>query len=376
MRITFLLPYAGLAGGVRVVAIYAQRLMQRGHDVNIVSTLRRIPGRKNRAIQGARRFVQRLTGGTEPSHLNDIDVPARTLNHTGPITDRDVPDGDVVVATWWETAEWLANLSPRKGAKAYFVQHYEVHEGQPVTRVKATWALPMRKIAVAQWLADIAAKDYGDPDVPVVPNAVDLELFRGERRGKQSAPTVGVMYSTRHYKGCDVCLRAFEKASRKLSGLRLRSFGAEPVSESLPLPASAEYDYAPTQERLRAIYGSCDAWLFGSRTEGFGLPLLEAMACRTPVIATPAGAARELLAGGGGCLVKSEDPDHMADAIQRVLSLPDHQWREMSDRARTTVCDYTWDDATDRFEAALRQIVSCSERGEPVTSISGRRMTA
>ena len=43
----------------------------------------------------------------------------------------------VVIATWWETAEWVAGLSPRKGAKAYFLQHHEVHPGQPVDRVRA-----------------------------------------------------------------------------------------------------------------------------------------------------------------------------------------------------------------------------------------------
>jgi hypothetical protein len=37
MKITFILPYAGLSGGVRVVAIYAAKLQQRGHQVQAVS---------------------------------------------------------------------------------------------------------------------------------------------------------------------------------------------------------------------------------------------------------------------------------------------------------------------------------------------------
>ena len=105
-------------------------------------------------------------------------------------------------------------------------------------------------------------------------------------------------------------------------------------------------------------------WLFSSRSEGFGLPLLEAMACRTPVIATPAGAAPEVCAGGGGILVPIDDPADMARAIERVAGLPEAAWREMSDKAHATASRYTWDDATDRFEAALNRAVERSRQGE------------
>ena len=42
MRVTFVLPHAGLQGGVRVVAIYAEQLKRRGHEVFVISTPRRI----------------------------------------------------------------------------------------------------------------------------------------------------------------------------------------------------------------------------------------------------------------------------------------------------------------------------------------------
>ncbi len=103
------------------------------------------------------------------------------------------------------------------------------------------------------------------------------------------------------------------------------------------------------------LYASCDAWLFASRCEGFGLPILEAMACRTPVIGTPVGAAPELLAAGGGRLVAPQDPAAMARMIVDVARMDDAAWREMSRQAHHTASGYTWDDATDAFEAALRR---------------------
>jgi glycosyltransferase involved in cell wall biosynthesis len=357
MRITFVLNDAGLAGGVRVVAVHAARLKARGHEVRIVSRPYRFPRRSDRARAALKSMLRRLTGAPEPSHLSGIAVEHRRLAPGCMPGDAEIPDGDVVVATWWETAEWVSRLSASKGAKAYFVQHHEIHEGQPVERVEATWRLPLRKIAVSQWLVDVARQRYGDGRAILVPNSVDLGLFHAPPRAKQRTPTVGMMYHAAPYKGCDVCLRAFEWARRDIAGLRLVAFGTSRPLRRLPLPAGTVYARCPLQERLRRIYASCDAWLFGSRVEGFGLPLLEAMACRTPVIATPAGAAPELLAQDGGILVPPEDPEAMTEAIVQICRMSEPAWRDTSSAALATARRYTWDDAADRMEAALREIV-------------------
>jgi glycosyltransferase involved in cell wall biosynthesis len=94
-------------------------------------------------------------------------------------------------------------------------------------------------------------------------------------------------------------------------------------------------------------------WLLASRSEGFGLPILEAMACRTPVIATPTGAAPELISPGGGAIVPMDDPAAMAKQIERIVRLPEDQWRAMSEIAHQTATRYTWEDAANLFEAAL-----------------------
>jgi glycosyltransferase involved in cell wall biosynthesis len=365
--VTFVLPYAGLVGGIRVVAIYAERLQRRGHEVFVVSTpqRRRTLREKVRGlVRGEPRNGRHASGadyfaGTQVKHL--------VLESDRPVTDADVPDADVVVATWWRTAEWVAELSPSKGSKAYFLQHDEVHNmSQPADRIRATWRLPMRKIVVAQWLADIAAESFGDHDVSVVPNAVDLEQFNAPPRGKQTTPTVGVMYSTKPFKGCDLSLAAFERIRRMRGDLKLVAFGSESPFEELPLPEDADFVLRPAQDEIRHIYASCDAWLFGSRTEGFGLPLLEAMACRTPVVATPAGAAPELLSQGGGVLVKQDDAEDMANGIERICSMTQSEWKTMSDQAYAIATRYTWEDATNRMAAALEktasQVPACGTR--------------
>ncbi|MEG4858619.1 glycosyltransferase family 4 protein [Microcoleus sp. K1-B6] len=360
MKITFVLPTLSLTGGMRVLSIYTELLQKRGHKIFIVS----MPLPQPTLLQQLRSLLRGRgwlsAPKTQKSHFDKVDVESRVIETNRPITDLDVPDADIVMATWWETAEWVAKLSPSKGTKVYFLQHYEAFDYVPKGRVEATWRLPMHKIAVAQWLADIARNEYGDLSVSLVPPTVDTKQFYDPQsrakqpRGKQLVPTVGMYYTTTPWKGCDIALKAFSIAAKKIPNLRLVAFSSGHGSPPPDLlPEGTEYNKEPTQDQLKEFYSKCDAWLFSSRSEGFGLPILEAMACGTPVIGTPAGAAPELLAGGGGILVKPEDPEDMAKAIEQICQLPDAEWRAMSETALETVINYTWEDATNLFEAAL-----------------------
>lgn len=290
---------------------------------------------------------------------NVKDLESRVIETYRPVTDSDVPDADIIMATWWETAEWVSKLSPSKGAKVYFLQHYEAFDYTPKDRVDATWRLPMHKIAVAKWLEDKARDEFENLSVSLVPPTVDTRQFydplsrSGQRRGKQSVPTVGMYYSLAPWKGFALAIEAFKLAAQRIPNLRLVAFGSGETAPPDLLKDNIEYYRIPSQDELKELYSKCDAWLFASSTEGFGLPILEAMACGTPVIGTPAGAAPELLAGGGGILVKPGDPKDMALAIEQICQLSDAEWRAMSETALDTVIHYTWEDATDLFEAAL-----------------------
>ena len=232
----------------------------------------------------------------------------------------------------------------------------------------------MHRVVVSKWLQQLVVSRAGDPHVSLVPNSVDLRCFQAKRHSKQSQPTVGFVYSTASCKGCDLALEACRIALKELTNLQIIAFGSRIPSKRMLLPQNIEYTLRPEQHLLKKIYSSCDTWLFPSRSEGFGLPILEAMACRTPVIATPAGAAPELLSNGGGVLVKPEDPEDMARAIVHVCSLRNLEWLQLSDSAYRTASSYTWEDATDLFENSLltairRSIVGEIEGGVHVTRL-------
>lgn len=363
MKITFILPHAGLAGGIRVVAIYAERLKKRGHEVFVVSTPIPQPSLRQQVKSLLRGKGWLSVAKNEPSHFDGVDVQHQVIDRWRPITDADVPDADVVVATWWETAEWVWRLSPSKGVKVHFMQDFEVWGGS-IERVDATCRLPIPKIVIAGWVRDLLQKQFHQMPLALIPNSVETEKFHAPPRTKQSLPTVGLTYTRMHNKGCDISLQAYRIAREVIPSLRLIAFGSMPVSPDLPLPKEAKYICRAPDHKLKELYSQCDAWLFGTRIEGFGLPILEAMACRTPVIGTPAGAAPDLLSDGAGVLVKPEDPEDMARAIERICKLSDAEWQAMSDAAYARATSYTWDDATERFEAALYTAIDRWRRGD------------
>lgn len=363
MRITFVLEAASLAGGVRVVAIYAKELMKRGHRVCIIST--------QRPPYSMRHKIKSLLKGKGwpgypplgPTHLDGLGVEHRVLNSYRPVRDADVPDADVVVATWWKTADWVAALSPQKGAKAYLIQHYETWGGPP-GEVDRTWRLGLHKIVISKWLADLARDKFGDEHYSWVPNSVDTEQFFADPRDKQPVPTVGLMYATIPFKGIDISLKALELAKKQVPDLRVVAFGKEQPTAELPLPEGSKMVYLPAQEAIREVYRQCDVWLCGSRGEGFHLPPLEAMACRCPVVSTRVGGPMDVIEDGrNGYLVEVEDAAGLADRLVKVLTFDPKRWRAMSDAAYTTATRYTWAQATDRLEGAFEKAMERRNKG-------------
>jgi glycosyltransferase involved in cell wall biosynthesis len=357
MRITFLMPADDLTGGNRVVGVYAKTLRQRGHEVLVVSNAPDRPSwrERMRALRHGRWPV--LQSGSRPrtGHIALARVPHKTLEQPRPITPDDLPDADVLIATWWETAVWMERMPSSKGRKVHLIQGYEVWTGGDArARVHDALRLPNRKIAISRALAREIQAELSDLDIAVVPNAVDLDQFDAPVRRRGTPPTVGFIYARAPFKGADIAIRACELARRELPELRVLAFGGDEPTADLPLPPGAEFVPSPPQDQLAGLYARCDAWLFASRRDSFGLPILEAMACRTPVIGAPVGAAPELLADGDGLLVPPESPQAMADAIVALCrTLQPADWQLISQRAYERARRYSWDDATTRLLGTL-----------------------
>ncbi len=106
---------------------------------------------------------------------------------------------------------------------------------------------------------------------------------------------------------------------------------------------------------LRALYRAAVVLAFPSLYEGFGLPLLEAMAEGLPVVAGAAGSLPEL-AGGAAVLVEPTDVEAIADGLWRALCDSELRAR-LSTAGRARAAEFTWERAARATAAALDEVI-------------------
>lgn len=159
-----------------------------------------------------------------------------------------------------------------------------------------------------------------------VTDATVIQALR-RRYGLGDAPfilTVGTVQPRKNY---ELLVRAFRPVAERLPHSLVIAGGRGWLSEGLP----AEIDRQGLNDRVRltgfvddedlpALYSAADLLAFPSLYEGFGLPLLEAMACGTPVITSDASSLPEVAAGGSAVRLSPHDETAWTAALLDVLT--------------------------------------------------------
>ena len=132
--------------------------------------------------------------------------------------------------------------------------------------------------------------------------------------------------------------------------------------EGSPVSGRIEHlDYVE-RETLPTLYRRADALLFPSWLEGFGLPILEAMACGTPVVTSGRSAMPEV-AGPAAVYVDPESAHGIASAVSSLLEDPDHRER-LGRLGRERARRFSWDDAAAASAQVLRQAAGLEATGD------------
>jgi len=114
------------------------------------------------------------------------------------------------------------------------------------------------------------------------------------------------------------------------------------------------------EANLPALYAAATLFVFPSLYEGFGLPVLEAMACGTPVVCSNRSSLPEV-AGDAAILVNPLDVNALAEAIEHVLA--DRALRtEMRAKGLAQVCHFTWEKTAQQTLNAYRTLVDGSAK--------------
>ena len=164
---------------------------------------------------------------------------------------------------------------------------------------------------------------------------------------------------------------------RALASLQLPAHAPIRASKPLPLPA------------LAALYGACDVLVLPTKAEGWGLPIIEALACGIPAIATNYSGHTMFLNDDNGYLVDVErmipvdDPffygsgeplgvwaqpsvDHLQALMRRAFADAAERRRKGQQARRDVVRQWTWDDAARVAHRRLQEVAHVPAKWPPV----------
>lgn len=289
---------------------------------------------------------------------------------------------------------WLSGLVGRKVTRAWRIPHVVLFHTlgmlknqafqapiEPEARIRAERELCgecERVLATTDEERTALADRYqaSRSRIAVIPCGVDLTRFRPvDPRKAREFLGVGpgdeiLLYVGRFdpVKGIDDLLHAVAML-RARSSLKLMLVGGDGESASEAMPVRDLGDRLGLGDRitfagrvgheiLPFYYSAADALVVPSHYESFGLVALESLACGTPVVATPVGAMKRLLANGrGGVLVDARAPMSLADGIRRVLA-DREAGRYPGDGVRTVARPFDWATIAERVEAEYQILVS------------------
>ena len=205
--------------------------------------------------------------------------------------------------------------------------------------------------------------------VVVIPLGVDHSLFhwrdKGEARRRLCLPhdvkLILSVSTTLKHKNLPVLLRTFQLVRKRHPTVRLVRVGA-PSPTTLELSTLAErlgiadcITYMkPSNEELAVLYNACDVFVHTSMYEGFGTPLVEAMASGLPVVASNAASIPEVV-GDGGIVVDPLDPDGFASEATNILT-DEILAKQITERGMIRSQSFSWEkcarDTLKTYEAA------------------------
>jgi glycosyltransferase involved in cell wall biosynthesis len=177
--------------------------------------------------------------------------------------------------------------------------------------------------------------------IHVVPNGVD-DVFRAARDTVSQDEYVLAVATLEPRKNLHRVVEAARLAEVELRVVGARGWGGVAVPDWVGEITDAE---------LAKLYRGARCAVYASLYEGFGLPVLEAMACGTPVV-TSRGTAMEEVAGGAAVLVDPLDVESIAAGIAEAQERHDELVPLGLARAR----EFTWERAADGVEALWREL--------------------
>lgn len=313
-------------------------------------------------VPGERRHIASIDG-VDVVTLPGVAVPTsggyRTILRRRPLQRLLTGLGpDIVELSDKTTLSWLPAWLAAHGTPTVLLVH-ERHD-QILQGTMPDW-LPWRDVirawsarAASASAAVVCASEYAadqfagiDARIERIPLGADIHTFRppddvaaADRAGPVELVYVGRLSVE---KRPDLAVAALAELVGRGVGAHLRIIGDGPLrpqlvarSRGLPITFAGRID---DRRELASVIGSAAVAIAPCPVETFGLAVVEALACGTPVVTVDRGGARELIVDGAG-VVASCDAGSIADAVQTLLA---GNRTAQSARCRAAAEPYTWD---------------------------------
>jgi|Deesub1362B_J571_1020462.scaffolds.fasta_scaffold01241_3 glycosyltransferase involved in cell wall biosynthesis len=210
-----------------------------------------------------------------------------------------------------------------------------------------------------------------------IPNGVDTERFKPDPEARHVLRTelgvedafvwlaVGRFSPPKDYPNL---FRAFARVVQEHPETRLWAAGEGPLRPAMEefvqkLGVKNQVSFLGIRHDVPELMSAADAYVLSSAWEGMPMVLLEASATGLPIVATDVGGNREVvLEGITGFLVPPKDSEALAQAMLRLMALPQEARRRMGEKARQYIKDnFSLERIVDRWEELYRELLQKKE---------------
>ena len=214
-------------------------------------------------------------------------------------------------------------------------------------------------------IKELGIEKYGQKVLPEGARFIDDRRYKKSKRLSERANVVGFVGRMEKDKGILDFVHAIPLAAEEVSDLKFSIVGSGPLSDWVNeqchyLSTERGIDITLTnwvERGLADYYNELKLFVLPTYRDAFPTSILEAMACGTPVLATPVGAIPDVITDEGtGFLLESTAPERIAQRITMILNY--RELEKVADNAEGLIREkFTKTAATERYDTMLKTVL-------------------